>query len=342
MYIADLKFSLWADFIERDYLDNEFKDLINDSIINGATSNPAIFKKAILNSPAYKEQLSGLSHLSPKEKYEALAMFDISKAADILKPLHDKGDDGYVSIEVDPFLCNDSDATIAEGKRLFESIGRANVMIKVPATEAGYLAMEALTSFGIPVNATLIFKKEQAISCAKAFASGVKKYDANLAQQASDQGNTKVRVGVDTVISIFVSRIDRALDAELAKKGIEVALSGIYNTADIYNTIEALNVDGCRALFASTGVKGDSLPAHYYIDKLLAYNSVNTAPIDTIKAFHRDGEKEKCLPISEEVIQEHFQKIKDSGIDFEKVLDAQISDGLVAFEDAFKEILEAL
>ena len=326
MYIEDLKFSLWADFIERDYLDNEFKDLINNGVINGATSNPAIFKNAILTSPAYKEQLSTLDNLDAKQKYETLAIFDITKAADILKPLYDKGNDGYVSIEVDPFLSNDAKGTIAEGKRLFETIARENVMIKVPATEAGYIAMEELTALGIPVNATLIFKKEQAIACAKAFESGVKKNGAK----------------VDTVISIFVSRVDRALDALLAKNGIEVALSGIYNTADIYNTIQEMNVLGCRALFASTGVKDDSLPAHYYVDELLAYNSVNTAPVDTIKAFHINGKKQKALPISQDMINEHFKKIKISGIDFEAILDKQIADGLVAFEDAFKEILEAL
>ena len=326
MYREDLKFSLWADFIERDYLDNEFKDLIDSGVINGATSNPAIFKSAILTSPAYKEQLSTLSHLSAKEKYEALAMYDITKAADILKPLFNKGDDGFVSIEVDPFLCDDAQATISEGKRLFASIGRKNVMIKVPATSAGYIAMEELVAFGIPVNATLIFKKSQAIACAKAFESGVKRF-----------GNS-----VKTVISIFVSRVDRALDAQLQELGIEVALSGIYNTADIYNEIVKMDVEGCRALFASTGVKDDSLPAYYYIDELLAYNSVNTAPIDTIKAFHANGVKKQALPISDEVIQEHFKKISQAGIDFEAILDKQISDGLVAFEDAFKEILEAL
>jgi len=326
MYLKDLKFSLWADFIERDYLDNEFKDLINDGIINGATSNPAIFKNAILTSPAYKEQLSTLSSLTPKEKYEAVAIFDITKAADILKPLYDKGDDGYVSIEVDPFLCDDAEATIAEGKRLFAEIGRENVMIKVPATTAGYKAMEELSACSIPVNATLIFKKEQAVACAKAFKNGAKR-------------NSKA---VDTVISIFVSRVDRALDSKLAGLGIDVALSGIYNTADIYNTIEELNVDRCRALFASTGVKDDSLPAHYYIDELLAYNSVNTAPIDTISAFHNNGKKKKALPISNEVINTHFKKISDAGIDFDEVLNKQISDGLVAFEDAFKDILESL
>ncbi|NOR57602.1 MAG: transaldolase, partial [Sulfurimonas sp.] len=101
-------------------------------------------------------------------------------------------------------------------------------------------------------------------------------------------------------------------------------------------------VGGCRALFASTGVKDDSLPPYYYVDKLLAYNSVNTAPIDTIEAFHKDGEKKEVLPISEQVIKEHFVKVKSAGVDFEAVLDKQIADGLEAFKDAFNDILESL
>ena len=322
MYIKDLKFSLWADFIERDYLDNEFKELIEKGIINGATSNPAIFKNAILNSPAYKEQLSTLDALSPKEKYEAVAIYDITKAADILKPLYDKNDDGYVSIEVDPFLCDDAQATIAEGKRLFKTIGRENVMIKVPATEAGYIAMKELTSVGIPVNATLIFKKSQAVSCANSFKEGSKIYGK----------------GVATVISIFVSRVD----AKMASLGVNDNLSGIYNTADIYAEIESMNVDECRALFASTGIKDKSLPVHHYIEKLLAYNSVNTAPIDTIKAYYDNGAKDKALPISSSIINAYFQEVKNTGIDFDEVLDKQIVDGLEAFKDAFKDILEAL
>ncbi|WP_324172324.1 transaldolase [Sulfurimonas sp.] len=326
MYIQDLKFSLWADFIERDYLDNEFKDLIQRGIINGATSNPAIFKNAILNSPAYKEQLKSLEGLSAKEKYEALAIHDIKKAASILQVLFNDGNDGYVSIEVDPFLCDDADATIEEGKRLFAEIDYKNVMIKVPATTAGYIAMEKLTSEGIPVNATLIFKKEQAISCARAFERGSKKHGSK----------------VDTVISIFVSRIDRAIDEILRKKGLDEALGGIYNSANIYTTIQDMNIDGCRALFASTGVKGDSLPPYYYVEKLLAYNSVNTAPIDTILVYDRDGGKEKALPISNEVIKEYFDSLINAGIDFEAVLDKQIEDGLDSFKDSFNDILEAL
>ena len=326
MYIEDLKFSLWADFIERDYLDNEFKELIKKKIINGATSNPAIFKNAILNSDAYITQLESLTEMSAKEKYEAVAVYDISKAADILRPLYDAGDDGYVSIEVDPFYCDDAVATIAEGKRLFNTINRPNVMIKVPATTAGYEAMEALTAEGIPVNATLIFKKEQAIACAEAFQRGTASYGKK----------------VDTVISIFVSRVDRALDKILAEHNIEVALSGIYNSAAIYEAIETMKVEGCRALFASTGVKDDSLPAYYYVEKLLAYNSVNTAPIDTIKAFDSNGKKEKALPIDAAVIEAHFEKLASIGIDIDAVLQKQIDDGLVAFKDAFQEILEAL
>lgn len=326
MYIEDLKFSLWADFIERDYLDKEFKELIKKKIINGATSNPAIFKNAILNSPAYKEQLESLGDIDAKEKYEAVAIYDITKAADILRPLYNAQDDGYVSIEVDPLLCDDAKATIAEGKRLFKTINRPNVMIKVPATPAGYEAMEELTSVGIPVNATLIFKKEQAIACANAFKRGVYKYDKK----------------VDTVISIFVSRIDRALDVELKKEGVQVALSGIYNSAAIYATIEQMNVKGCRALFASTGVKDDSLKPHYYVEKLLAFNSVNTAPVETILAFDAHGEKKSALPIDKEIIDAHFAKLAELNIDFEAVLDKQIEDGLIAFKDAFEEILESL
>ncbi len=325
MYIKELKFSLWADFIERDYLDGEFKDLIAKGIINGATSNPAIFKNAILNSPAYKAQLSSLSG-DAKSKYEALAVTDIQKAADILRPLYDAGDDGYVSIEVDPRLCDDAKGTIEEGLRLYSTIGRPNVMIKVPATPAGYEAMEALTAASVPVNATLIFKVEQAIECAKAFKRGSERADSV----------------VDTVISIFVSRIDRALDATLKEKGITPGLTGIYNSSLCYEAVEMIAAPKCRALFASTGVKGDDYPPHYYIEELLAYNTVNTAPVDTIKAYVADGKKEKKLPIDKEKIKEHFDKIAQAGIDLEAELNKQISDGLEAFKVAFKDILESL
>ncbi len=326
MYIPTSRFSLWADFIERTFLDEGFKELIAKGIINGATSNPAIFKSAILTSDAYKEQLSTLSHLSPKEKYEAVALFDIQKAADILRPLYDAEDDGYVSIEVDPFLCDDAQATVAEGIRLYESIGRPNVMIKVPATPAGYEAMEVLASRSIPVNATLIFSADQAIACASAFAAAAQ----------------KAKSVASTVISVFVSRIDRAIDEKLIASGIEPGLMGIMNAAEIYNKVQALNVPNCRVLFASTGVKGDDLRASYYIDELLATNSVNTAPIATIEAYVARGDKMIKLPLSEEKIQTHKQKVYQAGVDMNSVIEGQIQEGLDAFKSAFNEILSAL
>lgn len=324
MYIVDGRFALWADFIERTFLDEGFKELIAKGIINGATSNPAIFKNAILTSPAYKEQIATLDHLSPKEKYEALAIYDIQKAADILRPLYDAGDDGYVSIEVDPFLCDDAEGTIAEGARLHAAINRPNVMIKVPATEAGYIAMESLASRGIAVNATLIFSVEQALECAQAF------------ERAS------AHASVDTVISVFVSRIDRAIDETLRFRGVETGKTGIINAADIYNRVEALNVPKCRVLFASTGVKGDEFRASYYIDELLARNSVNTAPIATIDAFVAAGDKALKLPLGEDTIQHHRSAVANAGIDMETVIAQQITEGLDAFKIAFSEILNAL
>lgn len=326
MYIPESRFSLWADFIERSFLDKGFKELIGAGIINGATSNPAIFKNAILTSDAYKEQLSSLTHLSPKEKYEAVALFDIQKAADILRPLYDAGDDGYVSIEVDPFLCDDAEATIAEGVRLHQAIGRPNVMIKVPATEAGYKAMEALASQGIAVNATLIFSGEQALECARAF----------------ERAARNVSHAADTVISVFVSRIDRAIDEILRAKGVKTGLTGIYNAAEIYAHVGALNVPKCRVLFASTGVKGDEFRASYYIDELLASNSVNTAPISTIEAYVKGADREIKLPIASNVLEKHREDVRNAGVDINRVIDEQIHEGLEAFKIAFSEILSAL
>lgn len=324
MYIAQARFALWADFIERTFLDEGFKELIDKGIINGATSNPAIFKSAILTSPAYKEQIATLRHLSAKEKYEALAIYDIQKAADLLRPLYDAGDDGYVSIEVDPFLCDDAEATVAEGIRLHTAIGRPNVMIKVPATEAGYLAMEALASRGIAINATLIFSVEQALACAKAF------------ERASQHAS------VDTVISVFVSRIDRAIDETLRSKGVETGKMGILNAADIYNRVEALSVAKCRVLFASTGVKGDEFRPSYYIDELLAPNSVNTAPIATIESFVAQGEQEMKLPLDEKIINLHRKYVDQAGINMDAIIEQQIVEGLEAFKLAFSEIIDKL
>jgi transaldolase len=326
MYLPKIEFSLWADFIEREFIDTGLKRLIEEGVVNGATSNPAIFKNAILKSPAYRQQLETLKNHDPKAKYEAVAVYDIQKAADALRPLFDKGDDGYVSIEVDPHLCFDAVGTIEEGRRLHRSIGRPNVMIKVPATDAGYEAMEALTAEGIPVNATLVFSKDQALAAANSFA----------------RGREKGSVHVDTVISIFVSRLDRAIDADLEAKGVQPALCGVYNASDIYAAVEAMEVPRCRVLFASTGVKSGGMRPSYYVDELLAAHSVNTAPIETIEAFVSHGDTQPKLPLDEARIQAHFEAVAAAGIEMEAVFARLMEEGLDAFKTAFDEILATL
>ncbi|CAA6809609.1 MAG: Transaldolase (EC [uncultured Sulfurovum sp.] len=330
MVNREINFSLWLDFIERDYLKNEFSALLEKGIVNGATSNPAIFATAITTSPAYKEQLASLEGKSAKEKYEALAIEDIRTAAQMLRPLYDDGHDGYISIEVDPFLCNDTEGTIAEGQRLFKAIGEPNVMVKVPATQAGYGAMTTLMAEGISVNATLVFSPKQATQCFKAMRKGI--------QQGEQFGACRV----EGVISVFVSRFDRALDIELEEAGIDPAKTGIFNAAKIYNMIESHEVPNIRALFASTGVKGDILEPTYYIKGLMAEHSVNTAPLATIEVYSESPDTVENLPIEQSLINGYFMNLEDNGFDMEKIYKQLLDEGLSAFEDSFKEMLDQI
>jgi len=330
MINRDIGFSLWLDFVERDYLKNEFSTLIEKGIINGATSNPSIFASAITSSPAYKEQLAQLAGKSPKEKYEALAIEDIRTAAQALRGCYDEGNDGYISIEVDPFLSNDTQGTIEEGKRLFEAIGEPNVMVKVPATNAGYEAMRELLSMGISVNATLVFSPEQAKRSLKQIKVGIENF-------VSDGGGR-----VEAVVSVFVSRFDRYLDADLACEGIDVSKTGIYNAAKIYNIAENNHLPSVRTLFASTGVKGDNLPADYYIRELFAPHSVNTAPLATIESYISKKETVAKLPMEESEINGYFTRLADCGFDMNEVFDTLLKEGLKAFEEAFSDMLKTL
>lgn len=313
----NLNFSLWCDFIERDFLDRGFKDLIDNKIITGATSNPAIFESAFKNSEAYKSQIQSLKGGDKKDIYEELAIFDIKKSAQILKPLHDVDkNSGFISLEVDPMLCDDSNGTYDEGMRLYEKIGMDNVMIKVPATDSGYVAMKRLVNAGINVNATLIFSPTQAKHCLESF--------------SDISGDTKA------VISIFVSRFDRKLDEVLSEKG----KLGIYNATKIYKIIQEAKNPNIRTLFASTGVKGDSYKPTYYVEELLYENVINTAPLETIEAFT----KEEALiknPVEDYEIDRFFNELRKI-IDIKIIYSGLLSEGLDSFRKSFKDILNTL
>ncbi|WP_104697168.1 MULTISPECIES: transaldolase [unclassified Helicobacter] len=314
-------FSLWCDFIERGFLQKDFKDLLDKKFFYGATSNPAIFANALKN-PIYQEAIEKQKGNNAKTIYENLAIEDIKKAGEIMLPLWEENkDNGYISLEIDPFLENKVSESIEEGKRLFKSINLPNVMIKVPATESGFEVMEALMRENIPVNATLIFSKKQARSCSEAFKSG--------------RGSKDTR----GVISVFVSRFDRAVDEKLdaSLKG----KLGILNAQDCYLDIESLGESYTRVLFASTGVKGDSLSKDYYINSLLHPHSINTAPLDTILSYYENPQRNIQTFIPSSDIYQELDKFKELGIDREVLGEKLLKEGLEAFKEAFEALLRS-
>ncbi len=317
----EIGFSLWLDFIERGFIQSgKFEELINDGVINGATSNPSIFHQAFTTSQAYIQKIEELKskNLSPEEIYEYLAIEDIKLSAKKLLPLYQDNNMGFVSIEVNPFFANDSKKTIEEGIRLFKKIDYPNVMIKIPATDEGYIAMEELMAKDIPVNATLIFSLQEAINSAEAMKRG---RERSLKKEG--QG----------VLSIFVSRLDRATSSQTF---------GIANSSKIYKEVIAKNYSNITPLFASTGVKDKALNEDYYIRELLAPNSINTAPLKTIEAYinsGRDGIPQ--LPLSDKQENQILEEInKNYSID--EVLTKLKAEGLEAFKKSFTEIMEHL
>tara|TARA_B110000046_G_scaffold166552_1_gene183589 strand:- start:746 stop:1738 length:993 start_codon:yes stop_codon:yes gene_type:complete len=321
----EINYSIWCDFIEREFLETGFKDLVTDHIIFGATSNPAIFEQSITSSEAYTQQMNMLQANGNKKIYEELAITDIKTAASVLRPLYEKNaNDGFISFEVDPNFCDDAQLTIEEGIRLHKQIACDNLMIKVPATQAGYAAMEELTSLGINVNATLIFSVEQAISSAQALNNGI----------------TKSGKDTKSVVSIFVSRFDRALDEIIKSKGLETSKVGILNATKCYHEIEKFNNNNIRTLFASTGVKGNELNPSYYIDNLIFNNSINTAPLATIKDWLINDSKIKSKITSEDDCDEYFRTLEKRNINIDQVAKQLLQEGLNAFKISFEELLK--
>lgn len=316
-------FSLWCDFIERGFLQHDFATHLKEAHFVGATSNPSIFANAILHSSAYEaqlEQLRSTPNLCPKDIYEALAIEDIKLAAQALLGLYEADRDyGYISIEIDPTLSDDAKASIEEGRRLYESIGYENVMIKVPATEAGYEVMGALFKEGINVNATLIFTEKQAAQCAKILDKNAK---------------TNARA----VISIFVSRFDSAIPTPADN----LPKLGVLNAMLCYEAIEEVGNPRIRPLFASTGAKLKGLNPDYYITNLIAPHSVNTAPLATIEAFLQSP-KERAIPwLEKKEILRQMSQIDMGKSSLESIQQTLFDNGIKAFKESFSQMLAKL
>jgi len=310
--------SIWVDYLDREFLDTTFKEWVESGLVNGLTSNPAIFANA-LKKDIYKEDFEKLKGKSPKEKYEEIAIKDIQKACDILEPLYDEGNDGYASIEVDPRLINDAKGTINEALRLVDKIQRDNVMIKIPANEAGFKAMEELAKRGININATLVFSPNQAIR----------------ALEAIDKGD------VEGVVSVFVSRFDRKLNPQLAMQNLAKDRVGFFNAIKIYNQIQEQNISNIRTLFASTGVKQEYLPKDYYVQNLYLPNSVMTLPLDVIEEI-KNREIEESFSFQTKHIDAFFSFLTPAGISLQRVYQELFEEGVKAFEDAFENMLNSI
>ena len=354
--LAELGQSIWYDNIDRTLLKNgELARLIQTDCVTGVTSNPTIFEKAIGNSDLYDLEFNALlqknSKTPAKSLYEALAINDIRMAADLLRPVYDQTDgvDGYVSLEVAPNLAHDTEGSINEARRLFAAVGRPNVMIKIPGTEAGLPAITALISEGINVNVTLMFSVQHYENVVDAYLTGLEKLAAN-------RGDLRM---VASVASFFISRVDTMFDKTLETVSNAEALSlrgkiGIANAKAAYQNYEAvtnskrfkaLAKKGARPqrlLWASTGTKNPDYSDVLYIEELLGPNTVNTMPPATLKAFKEHGVAEVRLTQDIDNASEQLKQLDDFGIDYLDLTEILQTDGVNAFAKSFKDLMKTI
>ncbi len=342
--------SVWLDFIRRSFLTSgEMGKLILEGVA-GMTSNPTIFEKAITGSTDYDRPLEDLAGkgLSPFQIYDALTLEDIGLAADLLRPVYEKtgGKDGYVSLEVNPHLAHDTEGTVAEGLRLFSTLTRPNVMIKVPATAEGIPAIEELTLQGVNVNVTLIFSLQQYRDAAQAYLVGIKKRAAR--GQPVDT--------LASVASVFVSRIDTSTDPILTERGLRdlVGQTAIANARLIYahfteifsgHDWDGLSARGGRPqrpLWASTSTKNPSYPDTIYVDNLIGPRTVNTLPLETLRAFLDHGTAAAVLGGGLEGAVRHMKRLEESRIDMETITRDLLGKGVASFTDSFDSLLEGI
>jgi transaldolase/glucose-6-phosphate isomerase len=346
--------SIWYDNIRRSLIaSGELERMIEEDGLRGVTSNPAIFEKAITGSTDYVEAIRELSGagLGAKALFEALAVRDIQDAADLLRHVYDDSDrrDGYVSLEVSPTLANDTEGTIAEAVRLWEAVDRENLMIKVPGTPAGIPAVRALIGRGINVNVTLLFSTGAYEQVAEAYITGLEDYAAS----GGDVSH------VASVASFFISRIDSAVDAELADRPERIArhLQGkiaIANAKLTYQRfgeifsghrwaeLDALGAQVQRLLWASTGTKNPAYSDVVYVEELIGPDTVDTIPPATYDAFRDHGRARASLEDGLEEADDAMASLGELGVDFDAITKRLLDDGVRLFVEAFDSLIAAV
>ena len=338
--------SPWLDQIQRSTIESgELARLRDEMSLRGVTSNPAIFEKAILGSEDYDDKIAEL-HGQGKDArhiFRTIAVEDVGAAADVLRPVFDEHQDGFVSLEVDPDLAFDTDKTLAQAREYWQELDRPNVMIKIPGTLEGVPAIEEATYEGINVNVTLLFSVEAYAQVAEAYIKGLER------RHAEGKG-----LDVHSVASFFVSRVDTEVDKRLEAldrtdlRGLAAvanARAAYVKFREIFEgerfaEMRAAGANVQRPLWASTGVKDPSYPDTKYVDTLVAPHTVNTMPIDTLNATADHGDIRPDTALEDPTAD--LEKLREAGIDMEDVTGKLLKDGVDKFVTPMEKLLEGI
>jgi len=350
--LSELGQSVWIDYLSRRLIhEGELERLMREDAVVGVTSNPTIFQKAIAEGNAYDEQLREVlaEEDDPKEVFLKLAVKDVQDACDLLRSVWDEGQgqDGYVSIEVDPNFAFDTDATIAEAQRLHELVDRPNCFVKIPATKAGLPAIEEMIARGRNTNVTLTFSLERYAEVVEAYLRGLER----LVESGGDPS------GVASVASFFVSRVDTEADRRLDEAGAPDELKGKLAVANAklayqrYKELfsgsrwESLGEKGARTqrcLWASTSTKNPAYRDVLYVEELIGPETVDTMPEETIVAFQDHGEVALTLEQDLDEAKRVFERIAEAGVDYDDVVAVLEQEGVQKFADSFAELLDGV
>jgi transaldolase len=317
-----------------------------DSVV-GVTSNPTIFGKALSRGPAYDAQIAS-AYGDATSVFHALAMRDVATACDVLRPVWEqtRGRDGYVSIEVDPTLAGDTDGSIAQATHFHKTIARSNLLVKIPATDAGVPAIEEMTARGHSINVTLIFSLNRHRQVAEAYLRGLER----LITAGGDPGR------VHSVASFFVSRVDTEADRRLADRGrddlrgklaIANAKLAYQQYKELFSgarwqALAARDATKQRCLWASTSTKDPSYRDTLYVDELIGPETITTMPEETIAAFQGHGRVEQRLETELSAARQLLKELASSGIDYDDIVATLEREGIEKFNSAFNELLEGI